>query len=89
MPRCCNKISGEFAPCYASVLVGDLERKVDSLEKAPIAPCLTAWCSTCHTAYLITSALPVFPCPSAHHAHMVVLASTLRQDVRGGQGGRV
>jgi len=76
MPRCCTPVPDEFEPSYASVLVGDLPSKVAALE-AGLRPCITAWCQRCSRTYLLTSALPLFPRPSAHHAHMVVLAENL------------
>ena len=67
----------EFKPSYASVVLGDLEAKVARVEQGPLLPCVTAWCSRCRAPYLLTSALALFPCPSAHHAHMVALAQRL------------
>jgi hypothetical protein len=75
--RCCSAVPDEFAPTYASVLVGDLPARVARLEQHTLVPCLTAWCQRCSRAYLLTTALPLFPSPSAHHAHMVVLAERL------------
>lgn len=80
MPRCCEPIPDEFRPSYASVVVGDLERKVRELEQRPLLPCVTAWCQRCRAPYLLTTALPLFLSPSAHHAHMVVLAGKLNCD---------
>ena len=79
MPRCCQAIPNEFAPCYASVLVGDVQAKVAALEEGPLRPCITAWCERCGKAYLLTSALHFFKSPSAHHAHMLALADKLAQ----------
>lgn len=78
MPRCCTEIPGEFSPSYASVLVKDLQAKVGKLEQT-ITPCITAWCQRCSRPYLLTTALHLFPTPSAHHAHMVVLAGRLKE----------
>ena len=77
MPRCCEPIPDEFKPSYASVVVGDLESKVEALEHQPLLPCVTAWCQRCRAPYLLTSALPLFQSASAHHVHMVVLAGRL------------
>lgn len=75
MPRCCNAIPGEFTPSYASVLVAqDLQAAVRELEAEKLRPCITAWCSKCRAPYLITASLKSFASPSAHHAHMLVLA---------------
>jgi hypothetical protein len=75
MPRCCDAIPGEFAPSYASVLVAsDLQAAVRELEAEKLRPCITAWCSNCRAPYLITASLNSFEYPSAHHAHMLVLA---------------
>lgn len=75
MPRCCSAIPGEFTPSYASVLVAkDLQAAVREVEKGALKPCITAWCSNCKACYLITASMSSFACPSAHHAHMVVLA---------------
>ena len=76
--RCCQSIPDEFARSYASVIVGDVESKVALLEQQPLTPCLTAWCNRCHRAYLLTTAMPLFASPSAHHAHMVVLAERIK-----------
>ena len=32
----------------------------------PLVPCITAWCSTCRRAHLLTSSAHMFPCLSAH-----------------------
>jgi len=77
MPRCCTPIPNEFAPTYASVLVGNLESEVKALEKAPLHPCLTAWCQRCSRSYLLTTSMHLFQRPSEHHAHMVVFAREL------------
>ena len=74
--RCCVKIPREFAPCYASVLLlGDnpdaLRTAVSEIEAGPIRSSLTAWCSDCNRAYLLTQSLHLFPSPAAHHTHMV------------------
>ena len=74
-----NCASSSPAPSYASVLVGDLEEKVSALERGPLVPCITAWCSTCRRAHLLTSSAHMFPCLSAHHAHMVVLAERIKE----------
>ena len=75
MPRCCNVIPDEFNPSYASVLVAsDLRAAVRELEAEKLRPCITAWCSNCRAPYLITASLGAFASPSAHHAHMIVLA---------------
>ena len=75
MRRCCAPIPDEFAPSYASVLASqDLSKDVKELEAGQLQSCLTAWCSTCQAPYLITTALPLFKSPSAHHAHMLTLA---------------
>ena len=78
MPRCCTPLPDEFKPSYASVVMGDLEARVARLEQAPLLPCVTAWCDRCRRPYLLTSALSLVPCPSAHHAHMVALAGRMR-----------
>ena len=75
MPRCCTPIANEFTPCYASVLVAsDIRETVSAIEQAPLQASVTAWCSSCNAPYLITGALDMFPCPSAHHAHLIVLS---------------
>ena len=75
MPRCCSAVRDEFVPSYASVLVAeDLERAVTVLEAGKLKPCITAWCSACQAPYLITTSMDKFASPSAHHAHMLVLA---------------
>jgi len=79
MPRCCSPVPDEFAPSYASVLVGDLKTKVSALE-GTLRPCLTAWCQRCTRPYLLATSMHLFPGPSAHHAHMVVLAEKLKQE---------
>ncbi len=79
MPRCCVAIADEFSPCYASVLVApDLEAEVRALERASLLPSITAWCATCQRPYLLTKALGMFPCPAAHHAHMIVVGRRMR-----------
>ena len=79
MPRCCVAIANEFSPCYASVLVApDLEAEVHALERASLLPSITAWCATCQRPYLLTGALPMFSCPSAHHAHMIAMGRRMR-----------
>jgi hypothetical protein len=76
MPRCCSPIQDEFEPCYASVLVDpDIKARVMALEKGPLVPSFTAWCSNCRRPYLLTNAVNMFKRPSAHHAHMLVLSS--------------
>lgn len=80
MPRCCAPIPNEFAPTYASVLVGNVESQVKAIEKTPMQSCLTAWCQHCSRAYLLTNAMHLFPHPSAHHAHMVVFAQKLKEN---------
>jgi hypothetical protein len=78
MPRCCTQIEGEFAPCYASVLVAsDLKNAVRSLEQAPLQASVTAWCPVCKGPYLLTGALDMFPTPAAHHAHMIILSQRM------------
>jgi hypothetical protein len=78
MPRCCTPIANEFAPCYASVVVApNIKEAVGALEQAPLQASVTAWCSTCKAPYLLTGALDMFPCPSAHHAHLIVLSRKL------------
>ncbi len=68
----------EFTPCYASVLVAaDIKEAVNVLEQAPLRASVTAWCSACKAPYLITGALDMFPCPSAHHAHLIVQSRKL------------
>jgi hypothetical protein len=84
MPRCCHAIPGEFAPCYASVLVhgGDpeaLRAAVRDLEGQHITSCFTAWCSSCRGTYMLTSGMDAFPCPSAHHTHQLRLLSVLQE----------
>ena len=78
MPRCCSPVPEEFAPTYASVVVGDLEAKVLALERGPLVPCVTSWCAKCCRPYLLTTCLPLFHSPSAHHAHMVALSKILQ-----------
>jgi hypothetical protein len=81
MPRCCDAIPNEFSPSYASVLVAkDLQAAVQELEAGNLKPCITAWCSACRVPYLITTSIDAFACPSAHHAHMLVLS---KQDAFG------
>lgn len=78
MPRCCNRIADEFAPSYASVVVApDLQSAVEAVEQGPLQSSITAWCSKCKAPYLLTGSLDMFPCPSAHHAHMLVMSSRL------------
>ena len=73
MPRCCSRIVDEFKPSYASILVSaDLQDAVEALEQGPLLSSITGWCSVCRAPYLLTEALPMFPSPSAHHAHMIV-----------------
>lgn len=79
MPRCCTPVPDEFKPSYASALVGDLPFKISALERGPLIPCITAWCERCARPHLLTTALPLFPCPSAHHAHMAVLVENLQK----------
>ena len=75
MPRCCSAIQDEIVPSYASVLVAtDLQAAVRDVERGALKPCITAWCSNCMAAYLITTSMSSFASPSAHHAHMLVLA---------------
>lgn len=75
MPRCCSAIPDEFVPSYASVVVAkDLQAAVREVESGKLKPCITAWCSNCRAPYLITASINSFASPSAHHAHMVVLA---------------
>lgn len=79
MPRCCNPITGEFSPSYASMLVApDLKGAVSSIEEAPLQASITAWCSACKGPYFLTGTMGMFPSPSAHHAHMIVLSRRLR-----------
>ena len=76
MPRCCETVPGEFAPSYASVaLLGtdSLEARVAEAEAKPVTPCITAWCTRCTRASLITTDLALFQTPSAHHAHRLAL----------------
>lgn len=82
MPRCCQPIQDEFKPCYASVLAfgQDLQRAVEDLESnQKITSCFTSWCPDCEKTYLLTPEIRAFPCPSAHHAHQLVLLSVLRE----------
>lgn len=84
-PRCCTRITDEFKPSYASVLVygqdpSSLEQAVSELEtKQRITSCFTAWCPTCQGPYLLTTDLDAFPSASAHHTHQLVLLSVLRE----------
>lgn len=82
MPRCCHRIAEEFAPSYASVVVApDLKGAVEAVEQGPLQSSITAWCSACKAPYLLTEALGMFPSPSAHHAHMIVMSRRLRAPV--------
>ena len=82
MPRCCMPISGEFTPSYASILVTpNLKDAVEEVEQGPLQSSITALCTTCKTPYLMTGALDLFPSPSAHHAHMIVLSRRMRSPV--------
>ena len=75
MARCCVPVADEFAPCYASVLVApDLKGAVSEIENGPLLSSITAWCSVCKAPYLLTGALPLFPTPSAHHAHVIAMS---------------
>ena len=80
MNRCCSgAIADEFEPCYASVLVAPsgLRQAVEDLERGPINPCITSWCTRCRKCSLLTGALDEFLYPSAHHAHALVLSRVL------------
>lgn len=82
--RCCAPIPDEFAPCYASVLLfgpspAALRQAVDTVESAPLRSSHTAWCNACGAPYLITTALPLFPRPSAHHAHVLAWSRALAE----------
>lgn len=82
MPRCCNRIKDEFAPSYASVVVApDLKNAIEAMEQGPLQSSITAWCSVCKAPYLLTDALDMFPSPSAHHAHMLVMSRRMRATV--------
>lgn len=77
MLRCCHPAgAGEFAPCYASVLVAGqgLETAVSDLEQeAVVCPCVTAWCKSCKRSALCVEDRSLFPCPSAHLAHSIAV----------------
>ena len=79
MPRCCQGLPDEFAPCYASVLVAgpDLQAAVERVEAQPLAPCVTTWCTRCCRVSLLTGDAGLFPTPAAHHAHMLALHARL------------
>ncbi len=84
MPRCCEQDAAEFAPCYASVLVfghDGLEPAVEKAEESTqgVISCFTAWCSRCQTRYLLSGDVALFPTPSAHHTHKLVLLENLVQ----------
>ena len=83
-PRCCTEITGEFDPCYASVLMygqTNLKAAVEALEEhQPLISCFTAWCSRCRGVYMLTPDLSSFPAPSAHHTHKLGLLRKLRAD---------
>ena len=95
MPRCCQPDPREFEPSYASVLVAgkseDLRRAVEGLElDSPICPCVTAWCNRCQRVSTVVSSRHLFPCPSAHFAHALMLRarveySLLVWEQRGGR----
>lgn len=75
MPRCCQEVDNEFAPCYASVLVAgsELETRVKKIEESTLCHCVTTWCSTCSQMGMLITDMHRFKCPSAYYAHMLVL----------------
>jgi hypothetical protein len=76
MPRCCDKASDEFEPCYASVLVAGagLQQAVEDAEElAPICPCVTVWCAKCRRCSFAVGDRRMFPCASAQLAHALVV----------------
>jgi|GEM_PF-1749190 len=87
MPRCCDSTPDDFAPCYASVLVAgdasDLKRVVDDMEwEARISPCVTGWCSKCKRVSTLVTTRHLFPCPSAHLAHALILRARVEHSIR-------
>jgi hypothetical protein len=82
MPRCCDPDSGDFTPCYASVLVAGLDMKSEAErieQDSPICPCVTAWCDTCKRSSLIVQDRHLFPCASAHMAHALALYKQIEE----------
>lgn len=80
MCRLCNPSPNEFAPCYASALLGPLEALVEDAETR-LTPCFTAWCATHRRiAWVSGPDRALFPCASAHHAHKLALLARLQAD---------
>lgn len=87
MPRCCDSTPDDFTPCYASVLVAgdanDLKRVVDDMEwEAQISPCVTGWCNKCKRVSTLVTTRHLFPCPSAHLAHALMLRARVEFSIR-------
>ena len=91
MPRCCVPHPREFEPCYASVLVagvGDgLRSAVWAMEHdSPLCPCVTGWCGACKRVAALVSGRDLFPCPSAHLAHALVVHARVEATLAGFSG---
>lgn len=87
MPRCCSSTPTDFEPCFASVLVSggsgdELKRRVEEMEmENKICPCVTGWCSKCKCVAVLVSSRGLFPCPSAHLAHLLTLRGLIEESI--------
>ena len=86
MPRCCDPTPDDLKPCYASVLVAgsdlDFKNAVDDMElEHPICPCVTGWCRACKRVSTLVGTRHLFPCPSAHLAHALVLRAMVEKSL--------
>lgn len=85
MCRLCRPHPDDFAPSYASVLVAgpDLRGMIEQAE-GQLSPCFTAWCAAHRRiAWIADADRALFPAPSAHHAHKLVLLARLKADLLG------